>query len=438
MHTFALFLFAAAAEPAPIKVVPLDRQDPVSYEKEIEPILAAKCAGCHSGKARRGKYDLGTYPALMKGGKTGTAVVPGKAADSLLVQLAGRTKDPVMPPGKKNVPLTPEELAVIKLWIDQGAKGPAPGMIKPKAAVKLGSLPAGVHPVRALAINPDKSILAVGRGNQVQLFEPTRGKVVRSLAGLPAIVDGLAFAPDGKTLAAGSFREVVLWDPANGDMRHRLTGFADRVVAVAFSPDGRLLATGGGPAAADGEVRLFDAATGSLVRDFAGAHADTVYGVAFSPDGTKLATCGADKLIKTWDVATGKPLKTFEGHTNYVLDVAWKADGKLLASAGADTDVKIWDVTTGEQARSIKGHGKQVTRLAFVGSSANLLTAGGDATARLWNGDSGAAVRTFGGGADFLNAVTASADGSVIATGSEDGVVRVYAGDGKLIRSLEP
>src|SRR5205823_2775480 len=117
MHALFFLLAIPAAEP--VKVVSLDRKDPVSFEKEVEPILAAKCAGCHSGKARRGKYDLGTYPALMKGGKTGPAVVAGKSADSLLVQLAGRTKDPVMPPGKKNVPLTPEELAVVKLWIDQ-------------------------------------------------------------------------------------------------------------------------------------------------------------------------------------------------------------------------------------------------------------------------------------------------------------------------------
>jgi hypothetical protein len=164
MYTLPLLLALAAPTAEPIKVVPLDRKDPVSFASEVEPILTAKCAGCHSGKARRGKYDLGTYPALMKGGKTGPAVVPGKSADSLLVQLAGRTKDPVMPPGKKNVPLTPEELALVKLWVDQGAKGPAAGSVKPRPAVQLGPLHPNIHPVRSLAISPDKSILAVGRG----------------------------------------------------------------------------------------------------------------------------------------------------------------------------------------------------------------------------------------------------------------------------------
>src|SRR6266436_8653545 len=90
----------------PIPVVTIDRKEPVAFEKEIVPILTAKCAGCHSGKIRRGGYDMGTHAGLLAGGDTGPAVVPGKSADSLLVQLAGRTKKPTMPP-KEEPPLSP-------------------------------------------------------------------------------------------------------------------------------------------------------------------------------------------------------------------------------------------------------------------------------------------------------------------------------------------
>ena len=84
-----------------------------------------------------------------------------------------------MPP-KSEEPLTPEELALIKLWIDQGAKAPTGKREKPKIIV--GTLPpAGVHPVRALAISPDKSRASPsGRGNQIHIYDAGSGTYVRS------------------------------------------------------------------------------------------------------------------------------------------------------------------------------------------------------------------------------------------------------------------
>jgi WD40 repeat protein len=429
-------LLAADPEPPPIAVVALDRKDAVSYEKEVLPILEAKCLACHSGNVRRNGYDMATHEGLLKGGKTGVAILPGKSADSLFVKLSGRTQKPTMPP-KDEEPLTPKELALLKLWIDQGAKGST--VARAPVAVTLRPLPANVHPVRAIAISPDKSLIAVGRGNQIMLYDAKTGDRVRTLGSPSAhasIVDALAFAPDGHTLASGSFREVKLWDPDSGEERKALTGFADRVVALAYSPDGKYLATGGGAPTVDGEVIVFDAATADAVLKLPTAHSDTVFGVAFSPDGTKLATGGADKFVKVFDVPSGQLLKTFEGHTHHVLDVGWKADGKLIASAGADEVIKVWDYEKGEQTRTIKGHAKQVTRLAFIGKTAKLLTCSGDATARVWDVESGRAERTLPGGTDFLHAVAASSDGTLLASGGEDGAVRVYDAAGKLLRTL--
>src|SRR5690349_18505351 len=90
----ALFLFAPAVGAGEAS----GRKEPVSYAKEVEPILAAKCAACHAGKVRRGRFDVSSYAALVKGGKRGPAVVPGKSAESLLVQLASHTRKPYMPP----------------------------------------------------------------------------------------------------------------------------------------------------------------------------------------------------------------------------------------------------------------------------------------------------------------------------------------------------
>ena len=97
----------------PIKVVSLDRKEPVSYEKDVEPILVNKCAFCHSGNLKEGKLDMATYETLLKGGKRGTPLVPGKSAESLIHKLAGKSEKPFMPP-KSEEPLTPQQLAALK------------------------------------------------------------------------------------------------------------------------------------------------------------------------------------------------------------------------------------------------------------------------------------------------------------------------------------
>src|SRR5262245_55139271 len=157
----------------PIKVVTLDRKEPVLYDRDVEPILASKCQFCHSGAVKEGKLDMASYETLVKGGKRGPAIVPGKSAESLLVKLAGKTDRPMMPP-KNEEPLAPEELALVKLWVDQGAKAPAGRREKPKAV--LTALPSSVHPVRALAMSPDKSTVAAGRGNEIHVYEASSGK----------------------------------------------------------------------------------------------------------------------------------------------------------------------------------------------------------------------------------------------------------------------
>src|SRR5262249_4737583 len=136
-----------------------------------------------------------------------------------------------------------------------------------------------------------------------------------------SLVESMAYSPDGKTLATGSFQEVVLWDVEEGTIRKRITGFADRVVAIAYSPFGKLIATGGGAPTEDGEIKLFEAATGRPVADIKGGHSDTVFGVAFSPDGRLLATAAADKFVKVFEVPGGEFVKSFEGHTHHVMDV---------------------------------------------------------------------------------------------------------------------
>ena len=439
----------AEQPPAPIKVITLTRAEPVDFDRDVQPILARRCLVCHSGSVTEGMLDLSKHASILEGGRRGTALVPGKSAASLLIQLSGKTQKPFMPP-KKEKPLEPEELAILKLWIDQGAK-PGSGM-KAETRIVLTPPPESFHPIRAVVVSPDQQFIAAARGCRIDLFDAT-GKPLRSLVnpGLvgadkkplhtahASLVEALAVSPDGKTLASSSFQEVVLWDPATGAIRRRLDGFAERVDCLAFSIDGKFLATGGGAPTESGEIKIFDLASGKLKLEIKNGHSDTVLGIAFSPDGKMLATGAADKFVKVFDTTTGKLLRSFEGHTHHVMDVGWKPDGKVLVSIGADDLIKTWDFEKGEQIRSFGNQKKQLTKLVFKNKSSEILVASGDHTVRVWNIDNGSAGMNFNGATDYLCAVAISADGKLVSTGGEDGILRLYNGaNGKLVKAILP
>jgi WD40 repeat protein len=74
------------------------------------------------------------------------------------------------------------------------------------------------------------------------------------------------------------------------------------------------------------------------------AHRDAVNCVRFSPDGRRLAAASRDGTVKLWDGASGSLLKIFRTRQGEVFAAAFDPAGKTLASAGADGTVKIWEV----------------------------------------------------------------------------------------------
>ena len=97
--------------------------------RSIRRFFAEHCLDCHASQDPDGKFILENFDALMQGGEIGKAVIPGKGADGLIVQMIeGRFekdgKKKIMPPGKRKK-LSPEEITVVKNWIDAGAPWPA-------------------------------------------------------------------------------------------------------------------------------------------------------------------------------------------------------------------------------------------------------------------------------------------------------------------------
>jgi hypothetical protein len=89
------------------------------FKKQIRPILEQKCWRCHGGKNVESELDMNERAGLLKGGRGGPAIIPGKGQDSLLVKLISHARDPHMPKGGDKLP--PEMIARIVTWIDLGA-----------------------------------------------------------------------------------------------------------------------------------------------------------------------------------------------------------------------------------------------------------------------------------------------------------------------------
>src|SRR5262249_54864930 len=159
---------------------------------------------------------------------------------------------------------------------------------------------------------------------------------------------------------------------------------------VAFAPDGKTLASAG----ADNTIRLWNLATGELLRQF-GHHAlnsgeevepwrwryNNTEGmmVAFAPDGEMLiATNASARTSHAWETATGKELRQMSGHVGGVTSVALSGDGKLLASAAMDGTIRLWDPATGKQTSSPEGHQGAALAIAFTTDGNRVLTAGRD------------------------------------------------------------
>src|SRR5678815_846000 len=97
---------------------------PVDFVKDIQPLFEAACVKCHAKGKDKGGFSLETRARFLQGGDTGTAAVVGKSADSYLIELVtSSTSDEVMP--KKGTKWTPEQVGLMRAWIDQGAVWPA-------------------------------------------------------------------------------------------------------------------------------------------------------------------------------------------------------------------------------------------------------------------------------------------------------------------------
>jgi WD40 repeat protein len=241
------------------------------------------------------------------------------------------------------------------------------------------------HSVNSVAFSPDGKYIVSGSDNDwedeeknLKLWEAGSGRLVctytyKEFVGYVDVDENIdfrleeqslksifsvAFSPDGKRIISGGEDGTLkLWEA--GNLQHILTfkEHEDYVQSVAFNPDGKYIVSG----SHDGTLKLWEAESGCLIRTFEGYEGGFVKvgnekfskggvnSVAFSPDGNYIVSGSGnnwsrsyDKNLKLWETASGRLIRTFEGHERGVNSVVFNPDGKYIVSGSCDGTLKLW------------------------------------------------------------------------------------------------
>lgn len=409
-------------------------------------LLRDNCLSCHGEEKQKGGLRLSSRTALHDGADYGPVIEAEEPDDSLILRVLQADADPHMPPKKQ---LTARQIEILRDWVRDETPWNEDALQREPILPNLtwSKLPADYQPVMALALSPDDTKLAVGRGSRVLIHDLsiTNYPVIIETSAHHDVVRSLAWTPDGQRLASGSHGELQVWDAADLSLiwqaNSNLTG---RVTALTFSPfGGALIAAESLPAGA-AWIRIYSTIDGEPL-DAWEAHDDSVNSLAITSDGGRLATAGNDKLIKLWELVSRAEIARYEGHAGAVTGIAFNPDATELVSMGSGRQIRLWDVETRESVVSIVGRTYGMTAAAWSSDGKAVVAADEDGRAYSFKdfarhtgaqSSKTANERQLGKLDDMIHAVDVSADGSRIIIGGQNGVVRVMDNDGKIQGNL--
>lgn len=296
----------------------------VSFARDVRPILATKCFGCHQPAIARGDYVMTEFEAMMAGGESGDSPIVSSQPDAsqLLDLIESHDGKAEMPPDAE--PVSNADFQTIHRWISEGAKNDYS-----KSDVQFSSEHPPVYsrlPVTtSIDFSPDGSLFAVSGFHEVVILK----------------------TPDF-ALTDGKNRKLVSGDstiPKNGESVHRLIGLSSRIESIKFSPDGRRLAVAGGSPGEFGEIQIWDVNLGELMLSKMVSH-DTVYGVNWSPDGTIVSFGCTDTSLRGINSKTGEQVLYQSAHDDWIRDTVFSVDGSKLVSVARDMSCKLTEVAT--------------------------------------------------------------------------------------------
>ena len=261
--------------------------------------------------------------------------------------------------------------------------------------------------VRQIALSPDSQRLVVAGGlgpgpKQIRVLRASTGKVLLTMEGHRGTVVSVAFSPDGHRIVSSAVNptsrkilvdtsvdtspEVKVWHADTGVELLELRDYNGLVGQACWSPNGNSVVAAGGTIG-KGEFIVWEIPPGKKAT-FVIRHGSSsaALSLAFSPDGTQLVSGGLDKVVRFWDLKTGRQVRSLSGHTTAIHCVAIGPDVNRIASGSLDKTVKLWDANSGELLTTFSGHTFFVRSVAINPNGTQIASCGRleDMTIRFW------------------------------------------------------
>lgn len=219
-------------------------------------------------------------------------------------------------------------------------------------------------------------------------------------------------------------------------------GHMGLVRAMVFTPDGKRIVSAGD----DKVIRIWDIASGRTertIRGYAGSgNEGKIYALALSPDGKTIAvggwlgpfSKGGDRAeqpahwVRLHDFETGAVKGLLKRHRDIVNALSFSPDGRSLISASADKTAIIWDVQSATLRYRLDGHGAFVSAAAFSPDGSRAITGSFDRTLRIWDAVTGTLMAALDGHAQPVRSLAVSKNGA-IASGDLAGEIRLWTSE---------
>jgi WD40 repeat protein len=249
---------------------------------------------------------------------------------------------------------------------------------------------------------------------------------------LPGRIGSAPFSPDGTKLAlTAADGSLSVVDSHTGDVLLSWQAHSDWIEDIAWGPDDKLIATSSGNdllwgSRNDHTAKIWEAATGQLLKELPGDEYLGFSQVAWSPDSSRLVTASMERGISLiWDRSSGELIRTTP-EQDLILALAYSPDGQKIAVTSY-TDLIIWDAITGNEVfRQTLGH--NALGLAFSPDGQRLATGLSDGEILFFKNTGVGMVEEpgFSNGDKFVLTLAFSPDGALLASGDNTGKVRVW------------
>ncbi|EZA61460.1 pleiotropic regulator 1 isoform X2 [Ooceraea biroi] len=210
-----------------------------------------------------------------------------------------------------------------------------------------------------------------------------------------------------------------------------ISGHLGWVRCCAVEPGNEWFATG----SADRVIKIWDLASGKLKVSLTG-HISSVRGLAISQRNPYLFSCGEDRQVKCWDLEYNKVIRHYHGHLSAIYSMALHPMIDVLVTAGRDSTARVWDMRTKANVHTLVGHTNTVASVICQSAEPQIITGSHDCTIRLWDLAAGKSRATLTNHKKSVRSITSHPSLYMFASASPDNIKQWKCPEGKFIQNL--